>query len=258
MAAKVNTLTVDDVITTTTNNVWRDKLSRETRAQKEWHHRFADQFGLPPRPPSSDPAWRQLRPTPDLPPPGRVPQVVEPTASALRWDAAVGRGNVPLRAPSVVSSSKRSGVSLPSMKTVSISSSADRRRELLLERHQELQAQLQLVESMLSQAKPSTQISMASGVSAYSAYSAASRASAASAARSAASSARSAAPVMPTVPELDTYAAPPPQQPYEPVPLMLDPSAADYTALSPFRSGAGVGFALPGATLSAASHSPRY
>ena len=80
---------------------------------------------------------------PGMPPPGRAPQIVEPTVSAMRWDPAIARNNVPIRAASLASS-KQSAMTLPSMRTVSISSSADRRRELLIERHGELQAQLQL------------------------------------------------------------------------------------------------------------------
>lgn len=236
---------------------WIALFAGPCRSQKEWHHRFADQFGLPDRPVTSDPQWRPIRTPPDLPPPGRVPQVVEPTASALRWDAAIGRCNVPLRAPSVASSSKRSVASLPSMRTVSISSSADRRRELLLERHGELQAQLQLVEQMLSQAKPSTMISMASGVSAYSAatsaarsaVSAASAKSAKSAAKSAASG-TSASAVGSMASARSTASMRRGQEEALPVPLLLDTRESDYATLSPFRSGTGVGLALPGAALS--------
>jgi len=68
------------------------------------------------------------------------------------------------------------------MHAVSISSSADRRRELLIERHEELQAQLALVEQMLQQSKPSTMMTSLSGFSA------------ATSARSAATSVFSAAP----------------------------------------------------------------
>lgn len=103
---------------------------------------------------------------PELPPPGHGPQLVEPTASALRWDAAFNRSMVPLRAPSVTTYGSRMSGQLPSMRAASISSSADRRRELLLERQHELTAQLNLVEQMLKQAAPSTCMSTATGVSA--------------------------------------------------------------------------------------------
>ena len=151
----------------------------ERRAKAEWHHRWGPTFGQPSVPEGAEPQWRPtLGPMPQMPPPGRVPQLVEPTMSSLRWDAAVARGSVPMRAPSVASSSRKSGApSLPGMKPVSISSSADRRRELLEERHVELQAQLALVEEMLKQAKPSTMFSMMSGVSAVSKKSAKSAAS---------------------------------------------------------------------------------
>ena len=82
--------------------------------------------------------------------------------SALRWDAAIARGSVPMRAPSTVGSTSSRA---PSMRAVSISSSADRRRELLMERHDELRAQLALVEDMLQQGKPSTMMTTLSGMS---------------------------------------------------------------------------------------------
>jgi hypothetical protein len=43
-----------------------------------------------------------------------------------------------------------------------------------------------------------------------------------------------------------------------PVPLMLDPQQELYHSNSPFRSVAGTGFAVPGATLSNLSGTPRY
>lgn len=139
------------------------------------------------------------------------------------------------------------------MRAVSISSSADRRRELLVERHEELQAQLALVEEMLNQAKPSTMLSMMSGVSAASKKTSKSAASAASrrSDRSRASS------------HVMTLGDPQASQFLEsvaeeggsvrgpPVPLMLDPNTLEYTTNSPFRSGAGTGLALPGTKLSA-------
>ena len=113
---------------------------------------------------------------PELPPPGRGPQLVEPTASALRWDAAHDRSMVPLRAPSVTSYGSRMSGQLPSMRGASISSSADRRRDLLLERQHELHAQLSLVEQMLKRTVPSTYMSTVSGVSAASGVTAVSEA----------------------------------------------------------------------------------
>ncbi|MDC0526310.1 hypothetical protein OAO87_04830 [bacterium] len=199
-----------------------------------------------------EPQWRPtVGPMPAMPPPGRVPQLIEPTNSALRWDAAVNRGCVPLRAPSVSSAGRSGAASLPGMPPVSISSSADRRRELLQERHEELQAQLKLVEDMLKQAAPSTMLSTMSGFSAVSKKSAKSTASARSA-RSAASSSGGVVPLaapaatalLEAVPE-ESYVKPPP------VPLMVDPNTVAYTVNSPFRSGAGTGLALPGQKLSA-------
>lgn len=108
--------------------------------------------------------WRPLRTPqelPELPHPNLHRQTVVPTESAMRWDAAVHRGNVPLRAPSLVSSGA-SSARAPSLRAASISSSADRRRELLFERQAELQAQLTLVEQMLKQAAPSSQFTVVS------------------------------------------------------------------------------------------------
>ena len=86
-----------------------------------------------------------------------------------------------MRAPSVVSSKAGSvAASLPSMRAVSISSSAHRRRDLLMERHEELQAQLALVEEMLQQNKPTTMMTQLSGFSAVSGRTAASGRSAVS------------------------------------------------------------------------------
>jgi len=264
-----NLWTPDDVTTTATLEVWRDKLSREERSRDEWHHRFGNTFGLPEKVSRGDPQWRPLRTPPDLPPPGRAPQLVEPTASALRWDSAIARNNVPIQAASVASS-KRSAVSLPSMRTVSVSSSADRRRELLVERHNELQAQLQLVEQMLNQAKPSTMLSTMSAVSATSAASAASRASRAESERSSGSQRSqrrtSASRLYMAQPEPEPPRTPlgpipeladimPPRAPaeYGAVPLMLDRRDPDYKTLSPFHSKATAGLALPGSALSGAS-----
>ena len=134
------------------------------RAEREWHYRWGTTFGQPAT--SHAEAPHTISTPPPLPPPGRGPQLVEPTMSSLRWDAAVARGAVPIRAPSVVSSSKSAAASLPSLRAVSISSSADRRRELLIERHEELQAQLALVEEMLQQNKPTTMLTSLSGFSA--------------------------------------------------------------------------------------------
>lgn len=242
-------------------------------------------------PPAFEPSWRPIRTPPDLPPPGRAPQLVEPTAAALRWDAAVYRGSVPLRNPSV--SSRGSGAaSLPSMAPVSISSSADRRRELLLERHEELQAQLALVEEMLNRGMPSTMLSVISAASGKSAASHATAASAATAASGAASArsvgsrrsqASALAPVAESAqetggggggasprvltPRSDRGSArggsargiSVPRGGWNPgdaslrgtVPLCLDSRVASYSENSPFRSVVGTGLALPGSKLSA-------
>lgn len=252
--------TVDDVTTTNTLEVWRDKLHRESRAKNEWHYRWGPTFGQPSVPENAEVQWRpNIGPMPSMPPPGRVPQLIEPTASSLKWDAAVARGSVPLRAPSIASSAS-GAPSLPGMRPVSISSSADRRRELLQERHTELQAQLALVEEMLKQAKPSTMFSMMSGVSAASKRTGKSVASARSGRSGASGSMTLAAPAATAY--LDSLreegpvevpgGAPPTPQP--PVPLCLDPNDADYNTLSAFRSGAGTSFALPGTKLSSISY----
>ena len=196
-----------------------------------------------------------MGPIPTLPVPGRGPNTVEPTASALRWDAAVNRGILPMKVPSSVASS--AAASLPGMKAVSISSSADRRRELLQERHHELQAQLALVEEMLAQAKPSTMMTTMSGFSAVSKKSAksnASRRSDASATPSGVMSlaAPAATALLSSVPEegFELRRLPPSQSSKSRVPLMLDPNDASYYASTPFQSVAGTGYALPGAKLS--------
>ena len=249
------------------------------RSKGEWHHRFGDKLGM--EAPTSRPAseqWRALKGPMDLshlPPPGRPSMSVEPTTSALRWDAALSRNNLPMKAPSVASS-KHSAVSLPSMRTVSITSSADRRRELLMERHAELQAQLQLVEQMLKQNTPSTMLSALSGVSRASGMSRASQVSHMSQAsrvrgESGASGGSAAkqrdiepmperrAPrvLLGPIPELRDIL--PPREPaqYGAVPLCLDKQDPDYKALSPFKSVTGVGLAMPGTALSSA-HSPRH
>lgn len=171
----------------------------------------------------------------------------------------MGRNNVPLRAASVTSS-KHSAVTLPSMRTVSISSSADRRRDLLVERHGELKAQLALVEEMLAQNKPSTMLTNMSGFSAASRVSATSRASAASRASHASgaskASAQSGAAVetstglLGPIPELSDMMGPREPATYGAVPLCLDKRDPDYHALSPFKSKATAAMALPGAMLS--------
>jgi len=141
------------------------------------------------------------------------------------------------------------------MRAVSISSSADRRRELLIERHDELQAQLALVEEMLNQAKPSTMLSMMSGVTAASKKSSKSVASHASRRSDRSGSGvmsladPGAAHLLETVAEESgsAFRATKPSQ----VPLMLDPNDPSYETMTPFRSGAGTGLALPGTKLSA-------
>eukprot|EP00966_Prymnesium_polylepis_P226850 5248447-Prymnesium_polylepis.2 len=83
--------------------------------------------------------------------------MVEPTESSLKWDSAVNHGKVPIRPPSERSlggASRMSTKSLPPVKAMSISSSNDRRRELLHERQMELQSQLEQVEQLLQNAAP--------------------------------------------------------------------------------------------------------
>ena len=106
--------TVDDVVTTQTNDVWRDKLQREERCARlsghtpaphrrsaedaclatlhrskiEWHRRWGNTFGVGSRPPSSGYERRPIRSPLQLPPPGRPMRLVEPTQSSLRYDAA--------------------------------------------------------------------------------------------------------------------------------------------------------------------------
>ena len=162
-----------------------------------------------------------------------------------------------MRAPSSVSS--RSGApSLPSMRAVSISSSADRRRELLVERHEELQAQLALVEQMLQQGKPSTMMTSLSGMSAATSVRSARSGISAHGAQSVSS--RRGVTTLEAVAENGeaTDTRPPSalaqgsQAPQPTVPLCLDPRSADYRATSPFHSGVSNGLALPGQKLSAA------
>ena len=165
-----------------------------------------------------------------------------------------------MRAPSSVSS--RSGApSLPSMRAVSISSSADRRRELLVERHEELQAQLALVEQMLQQGKPSTMMTSLSGMSAATSVRSARSARSGISAHGAQSvSSRRGVTTLEAVAENGeaTDTRPPSalaqgsQAPQPTVPLCLDPRSADYRATSPFHSGVSNGLALPGQKLSAA------
>ena len=134
-----NQYTVDDVTTTNTVDVWRNKLYREERcvfreclcpfltlshhttallacrSKAEWHYRWGPTFGLPSVPPDAKAYWRPtMGPIPTLPVPGRGPNTVEPTASALRWDAAVNRGILPTKVPSSESSgSSESGGERP-------------------------------------------------------------------------------------------------------------------------------------------------
>ena len=79
-------------------------LCLPSRSSKhEWHYRWGPTFGQPQQPPGQPLPWRpQMGPMPNFPPPHRAPQLVEPTESALKWDAAVNRGCVPMRAPSTV------------------------------------------------------------------------------------------------------------------------------------------------------------
>ena len=237
-------------------------LCLPSRSSKhEWHYRWGPTFGQPQQPPGQPLPWRpQMGPMPNFPPPHRAPQLVEPTESALKWDAAVNRGCVPMRAPSsVASSSARSGApSLPGMRAVSISSSADRRRELLQERHDELQAQLALVEEMLKQAKPSTMMSNLSGFSAVSKMSQQSHRSVASSKKSAILGAEFPPAPPPASAAPSSQLRPVSEESMPPVPLMLDPQQELYHSNSPFRSVAGTGFAVPGATLSNLSGTPRY
>ena len=194
--------TVDDLTTTATNEVWRNKVDREKRcanppnawgrltrvlrlhpiprerpqsapsseppltkrvrrARKEWHYRWGESFGLPPRPASSERSFRVYFEIPDLPVNGvRRNNMVEPTESALKWDAATNHGVVPVRPPSERSLGGRSRMStksLPPVRAMSISSSNDRRREMLKERQTELQEQLEQVEKLLKQAAPTSQ-----------------------------------------------------------------------------------------------------
>jgi hypothetical protein len=201
---------------------------------------------------------------PEMPPPGRVPQLVEPTSSSLKWDAAVGRGCVPMRAPSVSSTGRSGAASLPGMPPVSISSSADRRRELLQERQEELQAQLKLVEEMLQQAKPSTMMTSMSGFSAVSRRSVASNHSRRGAASAAAAAAAGVTLPLSALGTLDIVEEGRPMYTASeysraakgpPVPLMLDPKDASYAATSPFHSKAGAGLAIPGGTLTGVARS---
>jgi len=151
-----------------------DKLTRESRARRDWHRRWGPTFGAPSRPDTAESDLRPLR-TVDLPLPGHSVKVVEPTAAALRYDAATVDGNMVLGRPrSVLSEEFRtvagsvrgsaitaaSGASLPSVSSVSITSSARLRKQLLRERQEQLQRQLAQVEQMLNAAAPSTRMSI--------------------------------------------------------------------------------------------------
>lgn len=178
-----NACTVDDITTTNTVDVWRNKLMREKRATNEWNYRWGATFGDGKPEPVYDP--RPVLGSPNLPPPGRTAQYVMATPSALKYDPALKKGNGgALPAPPSIVTSRASGRTLPSLKATSISSSAARRRELLVQRQHELQDQLALVDDMLDQAKPSTMMTNFTNFSAV---------SAAESARSAHSSVRSAA-----------------------------------------------------------------
>jgi hypothetical protein len=159
------------------------------RAKREWHYRWGETFGLPSRPESSEADWRpHWTPPqhPELPVHGvRRNNLVEPTASARRWDAAAEVNVLPFQPldvqsttqslrsfggasrPSIgggsrVSGSRASGKSLPPVAALSLSSSNDRRRDLLEERQRELQMQLLQVEGLLKNVAPTTQLSFRS------------------------------------------------------------------------------------------------
>ena len=237
------------------------------RSKREWNHRWGSSFGVETPPP--EPNWRPIR-TPLPLPPGRAPQTVEPTMSSLRWDAAIARGMVPMRAPSTVGSTSSRA---PSMRAVSISSSADRRRELLMERHEELRAQLALVEEMLQQGKPSTMMTSLSGMSGISAATARTARSDATA-RSQATQ-RSGRGGVGLAPVAEDGSRPASRQgtpqitltseelarahrknlaaaraSQTGVPLTLDPADPDYKATAPFLSHTTNEMALPGPKLS--------
>lgn len=182
---------VDDVTTTQTNMVWRDKLRREERAQNEWHMRWGDMFGVS-RPDTSGPPIqrRPIRTPPTRAEQIRASNIVEPTDSSRRYDAAMleaqgaamrwptnggggksaaagPRSEASGRAPSERSASSagsgrarsaatgRSGATglsrasgasgVGSLRAVSISGSTALRNELLQERRDQLQRQLEQV-----------------------------------------------------------------------------------------------------------------
>ena len=139
------------------------------RGKAEWHHRWGETFGLPSRPETSEADWRPHwtpPPLPDLPVHGvRRNVMVEPTNSSLRWDAATNANVVPFQTfevQSVGGSTRRSGRSFAPVPAMSITSSNDRRKDLLVERQLELQSQLEQVEHLLKNAGSTTQASFRS------------------------------------------------------------------------------------------------
>ncbi|KAL1524231.1 hypothetical protein AB1Y20_019137 [Prymnesium parvum] len=145
--------TANDLITSNTVSVWREKLDREKRSQKQWHSKWGDALGLPPRPPSSQQSFKGRFFVPDLPVHGVFRnRMVEATASAMKWDAAVEHNIVPVRPASersLAAGTRVTARGLAPVRAVSISSSNDRRRDLLRERQAELKEQLDQVERLL-------------------------------------------------------------------------------------------------------------
>lgn len=136
------------------------------RARKEWQYRWGETFGVPERPDSSERSFKAFFEIPALPFDGvRRNTLVQPTTSAMKWDPATNRRSVPLRAVSERSfadGSQKSVNSLPPVRAVSISSSNERRRELLQERQAELKDQLEEIERLLKNAAPTSQSSIRS------------------------------------------------------------------------------------------------
>ena len=68
----------EEVVTTQTVNVWRDKVIREQQSRDEWFERWGPSFGLT-KPPEPEPSERRPIRSPAYPPP---PQAGAPRANA--------------------------------------------------------------------------------------------------------------------------------------------------------------------------------
>lgn len=181
---------VDDLVTTHTLSIWNDKLERENRSKKEWQHRWGPTFGLPSVVSDSEASGRPIATPPDLPLARVGARNVEPSTAAVRYDATVASGlqlggppsvrncarnagAASVRSQSIASgrsgrtgnsyrtgATSFSGVSLRSMQALSSTSTAVARKELLIERQEQLRRQLAQVELLLKRGAPSTRCSI--------------------------------------------------------------------------------------------------